>query len=575
MDNIIPIVNLEEAGQSIIENCLSKSTIKQYTYKINIFKSYVQENHPQFMEESLNGTKEIKLDQIGIDAIQNFLTKMSYKHDKHGNIIEKSRQAFEHVSGYKSAIRFYYRRRRVLPPEELNAMFRDFFTGYERLIAELKQNGDMKLHEGKQPMNFSGYRYLALKALEQKTDFAQCLFAQLFLVLSWNLIARCASVSGIMFDHLTWSGDAMVVVFPSHKGDQEGKNVLPKHVYANPFSPSICPILSMAVYVFSIAFRSPDRKSYLFGDNKDANEGRFSKWLRTYCSHNRSELLSLGLVIEDIGTHSFRKGVATGLSSMCGGPSPIAIYLRAGWSLGPVQSRYILESGGGDQLCGRAATGLTMTDPSFACLPPHFDIQNTIIGEDEWETILPGFSTNYPQSFLPVLPFLLASLCYHHEFLKCTLHKGHPLRSQPVWTSGVLSRLSDKVLTGCGRNPVSHLYATGIPHHIVIANEMVKLRSELREVKEDIIQRLDSLPSSVTAQIYQNFIIQGAIPVTMNELKSILAEMKTALIDNMRDEMESMKASIRNDANLTVDHTTSLPSFRGIRSMYSKVAFPE
>ena len=59
-----------------------------------------------------------------------------------------------------------------------------------------------------------------------------------------------------------------------------------------------------------------------------------------------------------IGTHSFRKGIATFLSGSPGSPTAIAIYLRARWSLGPVQSRYILEGEGGDQVCGRAATGL-------------------------------------------------------------------------------------------------------------------------------------------------------------------------------------------------------------------------
>ena len=51
-----------------------------------------------------------------------------------------------------------------------------------------------------------------------------------------------------LFDHIGWSGDAFTVVFPKHKGDQEGEHCLPKHVYANPKSPEICPILAFAVY---------------------------------------------------------------------------------------------------------------------------------------------------------------------------------------------------------------------------------------------------------------------------------------------------------------------------------------
>ena len=37
-----------------------------------------------------------------------------------------------------------------------------------------------------------------------------------------------------------WENDAMVVVFPTHKGDEEGNDGLPKHVVTNPSCPSSC-----------------------------------------------------------------------------------------------------------------------------------------------------------------------------------------------------------------------------------------------------------------------------------------------------------------------------------------------
>ena len=58
---------------------------------------------------------------------------------------------------------------------------------------------------------------------------------------------------------------------------------------------------------------------------------------------------------------------------------------------------YIIEGGGGDQLCGRAATGICIMDASFADLPPHFDLSDgPIITVEEWEEILPNYSTFYP-----------------------------------------------------------------------------------------------------------------------------------------------------------------------------------
>ena len=77
------------------------------------------------------------------------------------------------------------------------------------------------------------------------------------------------------------------------------------------------------------------------------NEGRFSKWLNKVCSSRADKLRELGLVITMIGIHSFRKGIVTYLSSNPDGPSPVNIFLRAGWSLGNVQSRYIFAGSGG------------------------------------------------------------------------------------------------------------------------------------------------------------------------------------------------------------------------------------
>ena len=52
--------------------------------------------------------------------------------------------------------------------------------------------------------------------------------------------------------------------------------------------------------------------------------------------------------------------------------SAVNVYLRAGWSLGNVQDRYIFAGAGGDQIVGRAAAELPIKDMLFAVLPPHF-----------------------------------------------------------------------------------------------------------------------------------------------------------------------------------------------------------
>lgn len=56
--------------------------------------------------------------------------------------------------------------------------------------------------------------------------------------------------------------------------------------------------------------------------------------------------------------------------------SAVNVYLRAGWSLDNVQDRYIFAGAGGDQIVGRAASGLPITDLRFAVLPPHFSTED-------------------------------------------------------------------------------------------------------------------------------------------------------------------------------------------------------
>lgn len=197
----------------------------------------------------------------------------------------------------------------------------------------------MSITEGKQPLTFQGYRFLAKLAIKQSNDFSLSIFAWVFLVLCWNLIARCNSVASIMLSHITWKNDSLVVIFPSHKGDPDGSNSLPKHVYANLVSNEICPILALAVFIFCMGFRRTGSNCMLFGEIA-SSESKFSRWLNAACIDKANDLLVMGIIIANIGTHSFRKGIATFVAGVSF-TSVIAIYLRAGWSLGRVQSRYV------------------------------------------------------------------------------------------------------------------------------------------------------------------------------------------------------------------------------------------
>ena len=250
-DNVLEeeMENMESSlAIEIMDGRKSKNTKNQHRLKIESVKKWLHLKHPACLNES----GSIILTLVDKTILKEFLGHICKKKDKYGNYLDPVVfHAFQHVSGYKSAIKDYYTNQEIKISDGIERMFTQFFDGYERKITNLKQNGVIPIVEGKQPMSFKGYKYLAARAIAQEKDYNLAIFSHFYLLLCWNLIARCVSVGSIMYTHISWENDSLVVVFPSHKGDQEGRNALPKHVFANIAEPSICPILSFAIYVFT------------------------------------------------------------------------------------------------------------------------------------------------------------------------------------------------------------------------------------------------------------------------------------------------------------------------------------
>ena len=260
----------------------------------------------------------------------------------------------------------------------------------------------MPVFEGKYHLTYDGYCLLA-EALFTAEHVSQMLFGWPFLVLPWNLIARTATVSSMMSEHVSWEGDALLVSTPKHKGDQEGAKCFSRHLYANPLHPVICPVLALAVLTFMRVLKhdpqadrgapssSASPPNYRIFDGAHS-ESRFSEVLgRAIASLSEGDLSRLGGGKKQLGTHSVRKGAASYCAGMINGPSTVQVFLRAGWSLGNVQDRYLFAGAGGDQLTGRVLSGLPFNDSSFSSLPPHFGQDG--LDRIQWDSILPLYST--------------------------------------------------------------------------------------------------------------------------------------------------------------------------------------
>lgn len=483
------------------------------------------------------------------------------------------------MQGYKSALKWWYgKNNKVLEPE-INKSLDDFIDGYKKLVQRKKSSGVMEIKEGKSPLSFSGYvavsKHLASmkpKGVVRKnqTPHVEGIFAWPFFVLSWNLLARSENVGALHVQHMSWSNDCLTVRFARSKGDPTGKTEGDlKHVYANPFNPVCCPILSLAVYTFCHHRGSNDSDNKFFGGTRP--ETRFLKILETVVVELATTHRDLGAAAKDIGCHSTRKGAISFLCGLCHCITAIMVYLRAGWSVGKVQDRYIFAGMGGDQLVGRAVSGLSVNKKEFAVLPPHFDDDDLAILDDiGWEEILEDY-TWYPDCFKRIIPYLLASLLYHEQWLRQTLDPIHPLWRERVFTSRYLlpstvtassgfsaaaaaittstvvrtrQTLSEyfSTVNSSGRNrillefgfcPHTNMTATGIPDHLVIAHQLSCLTDEVKSLKENlrgeletffshVDDRLDEMPQKLMTMLMDNFQIDNVAPITSQQVQQMI-----------------------------------------------------
>jgi hypothetical protein len=236
-------------------------------------------------------------------------------------------------------------------------------------------------------------------------------------------------------------------------------------------------------------------------------------------------------------THSFRKGIATYCSGFIGGPSVIAIILRAGWSLGQVQDRYITYSDGGDQFCGRVAAGLNFNEGSrFSVLPPHFS-GSDILSDEEWSVICPSYRS-YNSGFQSCLPYLLASLIWHWDWLTeknsaqqyVHIALNHPILQCRLVTSELIPRLKTLVIgpITTGKCNVTGMSASGIPTHIDLQRKLECLEHENARLRVTITENheilLSQLPQKVTQNIIENINIQGVQQLSRNDFNQLFDE---------------------------------------------------
>lgn len=416
-----------------------------------------------------------------------------------------------------SAIHHLYRLFKADIPKKFDHEISELSKGLRREISLQVQHGIGKITVGKDPLDFHLYQYLSRYLLKKGTT--DSIFSHLFLTLTWNLMCRAGSTVSICISHLDWKNDALHVYFAHQKNDQMGEKPRdPRHVYANPVIPEICPILSLGIFLLSFPNVSLCAKLFQ-GDNQYE---RFRKILQSTVKEEecKTELLRRGIVGDDLGTHSIRKGAATFCSSgstAC--PPPVAIHLRAGWALGGVQDTYMRYQAAGDQHVGRTVSGLPSHSVQFAILPPHFKFESETdqkVLDDIIDACCPGI----PIQMRLVVQFALASVVFHADFLQKILGDRHPVFFSPLFANNKYLNLLKNCVV-CNLNESNGtMVATGIPPHISLLTEMHCMRSELLKILPKIENVPDAVVKGVVVELEKRAI--GASTVTTDGLKEML-----------------------------------------------------
>ena len=180
--------NLADANTLIGERVVPR-TKQAYEAKIRTIASYYTERlHQPFT---------VPVDRDRRDDILRFFGWLI--DDKH----KDKPAAISTVTLYKSALKWHYKEHKLIMAPEVNQELDTLLKGYQRRVSlsDLKLDGRMPIFEGKYHLPFQGYAVLA-KSLFRSPRFDEVLFAWPFLVLQWNLMARTATVSSIMMEHV-------------------------------------------------------------------------------------------------------------------------------------------------------------------------------------------------------------------------------------------------------------------------------------------------------------------------------------------------------------------------------------
>jgi hypothetical protein len=471
----------------IRRNMITPESRRIYSGSVARFLLWIYNIHPEMMNQSflsrLSGPinkktlrdailnqldpscPPISLQDLSIDLFMEWIVT-----------IQAEEVGFGSLNSHRSALFNLFRDYNLQFSTIQSTALKEYFKGLKRQMAFARARSTGRVAAGKDPLQISQLKRICSTLLSSQEK--ENIFSHFFLLLTWNLMCRSSNTTNIRFNHMIWHEDAMGILFCHSKTDQNGEvPVEPRHLYANPVDPRMCVVLSLGLYWLLFP---PDLTSNLLFPGTNQYE-RFRHCLFTRILESNFQF----------GTHSIRKGAATYCSSGCiDGPDIAAIYLRAGWKFPGVGDTYIKFQDAGDQYVGRMVSGLPFSTTNFAILPPFFLNPPPEINEALMLAFPTIFSAPEMSHLKTISAFALASLVYHSDFIRMTMHPSHPIVHTPLFRHPTLIRTLKQYVVCRNYQVNDPIVPTGLPSYVILLEETNRLRRDISQMPTALIDRL-------------------------------------------------------------------------------------
>ena len=404
------------------------------------------QSNAQFKDEVVSAGGDVHMKwPLNLEAVVGFVDHLQQKQVPWQNTQKMKHLAPSSLAHVFSAFRDIYSVHDQTVPDSLENYFKNSYRKYTLFISQQKLDGLYPDTINSVGFSVSTYQQICNKLVGYwGSGRGSCSSAvrhlRTFFIFCFSLVGRAERIGRLRFQWMSWTDDCLLVKIPTTKSDQAGSMSYFKRVYANALNPFVCPILALAIEVFSrdSSQADPDRVFPGTLPHQIHNHG-FKAFLKKTFG-----LTGLGVDTSRITGHSPKRSAIMTVSD-CEVVQWHSAELRADHKCGITSSYQTSPAPQQDGIMGRILSCLPFGERDFNLAPPHFDAKDIV--SVPFSTMVTNFES-YTIDFKSVIPYLFASLVYHWEWIERNIPQSHPIFTSkvavlhkcniPYWRSKVL-----------------------------------------------------------------------------------------------------------------------------------------